>query len=97
MTQVRHHPVAACRWWPWYGRHPSENAWPSWLGWLIDWVADSSGTDDDGVRLHWQLQLCDWQVDLHARKTLELRLATEHQDELPCQVGMLCAAYWQRW
>jgi len=70
--------------WPWYGRHPSENAWPS-HGWarLIDWKLLDSSTDDDGVRLHWQLQLCDWQVDLHAHlgETLELRLSTEHQDE----------------
>jgi D-hexose-6-phosphate mutarotase len=49
-----------------HGR-PSENAWPS-HGWarLIDWKLLDSSTDDEGVRLHWQLQLCDWQVDLHA-------------------------------
>ena len=84
--------------WPWYGRHPSENAWPS-HGWarLIDWKLLDSSTDDDGVRLHWQLQLCDWQVDLHAHlgETLELRLSTEHQDELPCQLSHALHAYWR--
>lgn len=56
-----------------------------------------SSTDDDGVRLHWQLQLCDWQVDLHAHlgETLELRLSTEHQDELPCQLSHALHAYWR--
>ena len=54
--------------WPWYGRHPSENAWPS-HGWarLIDWKLLDSSSDEEGVTLHWRLQLCDWQVDLHAR------------------------------
>ena len=84
--------------WPWYGRHPSENAWPS-HGWarLIDWKLLDSSSDDDGVRLHWQLQLCDWQVDLHAHlgDTLELRLSTEHQDELPCQLSHALHAYWR--
>ncbi|WP_460134493.1 D-hexose-6-phosphate mutarotase [Pseudomonas sp. S1_E04] len=84
--------------WPWYGRHPSENAWPS-HGWarLINWKLLDSSTEDDGVRLHWQLQLCDWQVDLHAHlgDTLELRLSTEHQDELPCQLSHALHAYWR--
>jgi D-hexose-6-phosphate mutarotase len=41
--------------WPWYGRHPSENAWPS-HGWarLLDWKLLDSSSDEDGVRLHWQ-------------------------------------------
>ena len=68
-------------------------------GWarLIDWKLLDSSTDDDGVRLHWQLQLCDWQVDLHAHlgETLELRLSTEHQDELPCQLSHALHAYWR--
>ena len=34
---------------------------------------------EEGVTLHWRLQLCDWQVDLHARlgEEMELRLSTE--------------------
>jgi D-hexose-6-phosphate mutarotase len=64
---------------------------------LIDWKLLDSSTDDEGVRLHWQLQLCDWQVDLHAHlgETLELRLCTEHQDELPCQLSHALHAYWR--
>ncbi|KDD68861.1 D-hexose-6-phosphate mutarotase [Pseudomonas sp. BT76 TE3572] len=84
--------------WPWYGRHPSENAWPS-HGWarLIDWKLLDSSADDDGVRLHWQLQLCDWQVDLHAHlgDRMDLRLSTEHQDSLPCQLSQALHAYWR--
>jgi D-hexose-6-phosphate mutarotase len=84
--------------WPWYGRHPSENAWPS-HGWarLIDWKLLDSSHDDDGVRLHWQLQLCDWQVDLHAHlgERMDLRLSTEHQDTLPCELSQALHAYWR--
>src|SRR3546814_2282462 len=60
-----------------YGRHPSENAWPS-HGWarLIDWKLLDSRSDEDGVHLHWQLQLCDWQVDLYADRS------EEHTSEL---------------
>ena len=79
--------------WPWYGRHPSENAWPS-HGWarLIDWKLLDSSSDDDGVRLHWQLQLCDWQVDLHAHlgETLELRLSRSEER----RVGKECRSRW---
>ncbi|PTT32907.1 D-hexose-6-phosphate mutarotase, partial [Pseudomonas sp. HMWF021] len=84
--------------WPWYGRHPSENAWPS-HGWarLLDWKLLDSSSAEDGVRLHWQLQLCDWQVDLHAHlgERMELRLSTEHQDDMPCQLSQALHAYWR--
>lgn len=84
--------------WPWYGRHPSENAWPS-HGWarLIDWKLLDSSSDEDGVSLHWRLQLCDWQVDLHARlgEDMALRLSTEHQDDEPCQMSQALHAYWR--
>ncbi|WHS61661.1 D-hexose-6-phosphate mutarotase [Pseudomonas sp. G2-4] len=84
--------------WPWYGRHPSENAWPS-HGWarLIDWKLLDSRSDAEGVHLHWQLQLCDWQVDLYADlgERMELRLSTEHQDSLPCQLSQALHAYWR--
>ncbi|MNZ78557.1 putative glucose-6-phosphate 1-epimerase [compost metagenome] len=84
--------------WPWYGRHPSENAWPS-HGWarLLDWKLLDSNSDDEGVRLHWQLKLCDWQVDLHAHlgERMDLRLSTEHQDDMPCQMSQALHAYWR--
>lgn len=67
---------------------------------MIDFGLLDSSSDDDGVRLLAQLQLCDWQVDLHAHlgDTLELRLSTEHQDELPCQLShaLRLLAYWTR-
>ena len=83
--------------WPWYGRHPSENAWPS-HGWarLLDWKLLDSSTDDDGVRLHWQLQLCaPRRVEALGSRRLDLRLATEHQDSLPCQLSQALHAYWR--
>ena len=84
--------------WPWYGRHPSENAWPS-HGWarLIDWKLLDSHADEEGVSLHWRLQLCDWQVDLHARlgESMTLRLSTEHQDDAPCHMSQALRAYWR--
>lgn len=84
--------------WPWYGRHPHENAWPC-HGWarLIDWKLVDSSADDEGVSLHWRLQLCDWQVDLHARlgEEMALRLSTVHQDDEPCQVSQALRAYWR--
>ncbi|MBO6279928.1 MAG: D-hexose-6-phosphate mutarotase, partial [Pseudomonas sp.] len=53
--------------------------------------------DEEGVSLHWRLQLCDWQVDLHARlgEDMELRLSTEHQDDEPCQLSQALRAYWR--
>ncbi|MCW1248568.1 D-hexose-6-phosphate mutarotase, partial [Pseudomonas sp. SAICEU22] len=64
---------------------------------LINWQLLDSSSDDDGVHLHWQLQLCDWQVDLHADlgERMELRLSTEHQDSLPCQLSQALHAYWR--
>ena len=84
--------------WPWYGRHPGEGVWPA-HGWarLIDWKLLQSHEDDEGVSLHWRLQLWDWQVDLHARlgARLTLELVTEHQDSEPCQVSQALLAYWR--
>ncbi|MGV2833490.1 D-hexose-6-phosphate mutarotase [Pseudomonas shirazensis] len=84
--------------WPWYGRHPSEDLWPT-HGWarLLDWKLLSSTSDDDGVTLVWQLQLCEWQVDLHARlgKNMELKLSTVHQDSETCQLSHALLAYWR--
>ncbi|AIR89671.1 aldose epimerase [Pseudomonas cremoricolorata] len=84
--------------WPWYGRHPSEDLWPT-HGWarLLDWQLIDSAEDAQGVTLHWRLQLCDWQVDLHARltDTLELTLTTEHQDSETCQLSHALLAYWR--
>jgi len=56
-----------------------------------------SSSDEEGVSLHWRLQLCDWQVDLHARlgESMDLRLSTEHQDDEPCQVSQALRAYWR--
>ena len=84
--------------WPWYGRHPSENAWPS-HGWarLLDWKLIDSTESEAGVTLKWRLQLCDWQVDLVANlgQRMELQLSTEHQDSLPCQLSHALLAYWR--
>ena len=84
--------------WPWYGRHPSEDLWPS-HGWarLLDWKLVESQEDEEGVTLTWRLQLCDWQVDLHARlgSGMELSLTTEHRDSEPCQLSHALLAYWR--
>ena len=84
--------------WPWYGKHPSEGGWPA-HGWarLLDWKLLASQERADGVSLHWRLQLCDWQVDLHARlgATLHLQLETQHQDSEPCQLSQGLLAYWR--
>lgn len=84
--------------WPWYGRHPSEDLWPA-HGWarLLDWKLVDSREDEEGVTLKWRLELCDWQVDLHARlgSRMELSLSTEHQDSEPCQLSHALLAYWR--
>ncbi|MDZ5605160.1 D-hexose-6-phosphate mutarotase [Pseudomonas sp. RP23018S] len=84
--------------WPWYGRHPSEDLWPT-HGWarLLDWELLSSEQDEAGVSLTWQLRLCDWQVELRARlsSTMELVLTTEHQDSETCQLSHALLAYWR--
>jgi D-hexose-6-phosphate mutarotase len=84
--------------WPWYGRHPSEGMWPA-HGWarLVDWKLLESREDEQGVSLHWRLQLCEWQVDLKARlgENMELQLTTEHQDTQPCQLSHALLAYWR--
>ncbi|NBA94662.1 D-hexose-6-phosphate mutarotase [Pseudomonas sp. R5(2019)] len=84
--------------WPWYGRHPSEGMLPA-HGWarLVDWKLADSSEDEEGVSLTWRLQLCDWQVELHARlgENMELQLTTEHQDSLPCQLSHALLAYWR--
>ncbi|MDH0304637.1 MULTISPECIES: D-hexose-6-phosphate mutarotase [unclassified Pseudomonas] len=84
--------------WPWYGRHPSEDLWPA-HGWarLLDWKLVDSREDEEGVTLKWRLDLCDWQVDLHARlgASMELSLSTEHQDSEPCQLSHALLAYWR--
>lgn len=84
--------------WPWFGRHPRESGWPS-HGWarLSDWQLLGSEMDERGVRLTWQLQLCDWQVCLEADlgTQMELRLRTSHQDSQPCQLSQALHAYWQ--
>lgn len=84
--------------WPWFGRHPSESGWPS-HGWarLSDWQLLDSEMDEQGVRLTWQLALCDWQVTLQAElgDTMKLRLRTSHQDSEPCQLSHALHAYWR--
>jgi D-hexose-6-phosphate mutarotase len=84
--------------WPWFGRHPSESGWPS-HGWarLSDWQLLGSEADERGVRLSWQLQLCDWTVTLEADlgEQMHLRLRTSHQDSEPCQLSHALHAYWR--
>ncbi|MNQ39705.1 putative glucose-6-phosphate 1-epimerase [compost metagenome] len=84
--------------WPWFGRHPSESGWPS-HGWarLSDWQLLTSETDEQGVRLTWQLELCDWQVRLQADlgDVMRLRLSTRHQDSEPCRLSHALHAYWR--
>nr|WP_298166199.1 D-hexose-6-phosphate mutarotase [uncultured Pseudomonas sp.] len=84
--------------WPWVGRHPSESGWPS-HGWarLSDWQLLDSTVDEAGVRLRWQLQLCDWQVTLDADlgEQMRLRLSSSHQDDQPCQLSHALHAYWR--
>lgn len=84
--------------WPWVGRHPSESGWPS-HGWarLSDWQLLDSMVSEEGVRLRWQLQLCDWQVTLDADlgEQMSLRLSSSHQDDQPCQLSHALHAYWR--
>lgn len=84
--------------WPWYGRHPEEGGWPA-HGWarLLNWTLIDSQSDEDCVQMHWQLQLWDWQVDLHAElgQGMNLRLSTRHQDSEPCHFSHALHAYWQ--
>jgi D-hexose-6-phosphate mutarotase len=84
--------------WPWFSRHPTESGWPS-HGWarLSDWELLSHEADATGVRLHWRLDLCEWQVDLHAElgAELRLRLVTQHQDSEPCQLSHALHGYWR--
>jgi D-hexose-6-phosphate mutarotase len=84
--------------WPWFGRHPTEPGWPS-HGWarLSDWQLLLSESHEQGVRLHWQLELCDWQVTLEAElgAELRLRLVTRHADSEPCQLSHALHAYWR--
>ncbi|NQD92212.1 D-hexose-6-phosphate mutarotase [Pseudomonas sp. CrR25] len=84
--------------WPWFGRHPTGAGWPS-HGWarLSDWQLLASATDEQGMRLTWQLELCDWQATLEVElgEGLELRLRTRHQDSEPCQLSQALHAYWQ--
>ncbi|MDO7928824.1 D-hexose-6-phosphate mutarotase [Pseudomonas sp. KFB-139] len=84
--------------WPWYGRHPSESGWPA-HGWarLLNWKLIDSAESEVGVTLHWQLQLWDWQVDLHAElgQGMELRLSTRHEDSEPCHFSHGLHAYWR--
>jgi D-hexose-6-phosphate mutarotase len=84
--------------WPWFGRHPSESGWPS-HGWarLSDWELLDCTVDEQGVRLRWQLQLCDWQVTLEAElgDGMHLRLRSSHQDSEPCQLSHALHAYWR--
>ncbi len=84
--------------WPWFGRHPSESGWPS-HGWarLSEWHLLGSEVDEQGMRLTWQLQLCDWRVTLEAElgEQMKLRLRTSHQDSEPCQLSQALHAYWR--
>lgn len=84
--------------WPWYGRHPGESGWPA-HGWgrLLDWKLVDSSESEEGVSLHWRLQLWDWQVDLHAElgQHMTLRLDTHHQDSEPCHFSHGLHAYWR--
>ncbi|WP_256674135.1 MULTISPECIES: D-hexose-6-phosphate mutarotase [Pseudomonas] len=84
--------------WPWFGRHPSESGWPS-HGWarLSDWQLLDSEADERGVRLTWQLELCDWRVTLEVElgEEMRLRLRTSHQDSEPCRLSQALHAYWQ--
>ncbi|MEX6502222.1 D-hexose-6-phosphate mutarotase [Pseudomonas zhanjiangensis] len=84
--------------WPWFGRHPAEPGWPS-HGWarLSDWQLLASETDEQGMRLTWQLELCDWTVTLRAElgEGMRLRLSTRHQDTQACQLSHALHAYWQ--
>ncbi|WNW13593.1 D-hexose-6-phosphate mutarotase [Pseudomonas sp. DTU_2021_1001937_2_SI_NGA_ILE_001] len=84
--------------WPWHGRHPEESGWPA-HGWarLLNWKLLDSQTEEHGVRLHWRLQLWDWQADLHAElgDTLRLDLSTRHQDSEPCHFSQALHAYWR--
>ncbi|WP_122409525.1 D-hexose-6-phosphate mutarotase [Pseudomonas viridiflava] len=84
--------------WPWYGRHPGENGWPA-HGWgrLLDWKLIDSSESEAGVSLHWRLQLCDWQADLHAElgQGMELSLSTCHEDSEPCHFSHALHAYWR--
>lgn len=53
--------------------------------------------DERGVRLRWQLQLCDWQVTLEAElgDGMRLRLSSSHQESEPCQLSHDLHAYWR--
>ena len=39
----------------------------------------------------------DWTVELHAHlgESMDLRLSTEHQDDMPCQLSQALHAYWR--
>jgi len=84
--------------WPWFGRHPTESGWPP-HGWarLSDWQLLHSEVNEQGVRLLWQLELCDWRVTLEAElgADMRLRLSTRHQDSEPCQLSHGLHAYWR--
>ncbi|WP_339524164.1 D-hexose-6-phosphate mutarotase [Pseudomonas sp. EA_35y_Pfl2_R111] len=84
--------------WPWFARHPGESGWPS-HGWarLSEWELLDCTVDEQGVRLRWQLQLCDWQVILEAElgECMSLRLRSSHQDSEPCQLSHALHAYWR--
>jgi D-hexose-6-phosphate mutarotase len=84
--------------WPWYGRHPGESGWPA-HGWgrLLDWKLLDSRESEEGVSLHWRLQLWDWQVDLHAElgQSMNLRLSTCHDDSEACHFSHALHAYWR--
>ncbi len=49
------------------------------------------------MSLHWRLQLCDWQADLHAElgQGMELSLSTCHEDSEPCHFSHALHAYWR--
>jgi D-hexose-6-phosphate mutarotase len=51
--------------WPWYGRHQRKPVAVPWLGAAARLEAAGQPQDEEGVT-NWQLDLCDWQVDLHA-------------------------------
>ncbi|RJG09075.1 D-hexose-6-phosphate mutarotase [Pseudomonas cavernicola] len=84
--------------WPWFGRHPGEGGWPH-HGWarLSDWRLLHKDADDTGVRLHWRLELHEWQVELHTElgEGMSLELSTRHRDSEPCMLSHALHAYWR--